>query len=52
MSRTWSTLAFCCSGVVMRVPDSKSMPKFKPRPAMAIAPTTRIAPENEKNHLD
>ena len=51
-SRTWSTEAFCCSGVVIRVPDSKSMPKFRPRPAMASAPAIRIAPENEKNHFD
>ena len=36
----------------MRVPDSKSMPKFSPRPAIAIAPITRITPENEKNQRE
>ena len=51
-SRTCCTLAVRSSGVVMRVPDSKSMPKLMPRPAIAIAPMARIAPEVEKNHFD
>ena len=42
----------CCSGVVIRVPDSKSMPKLIPRPAIASAPAARIAPDIEKNHFD
>ncbi len=36
----------------MRVPDSKSMPKLMPSPAIASAPITRITPEAEKNHFD
>ena len=36
----------------MRVPDSKSMPKFRPSPAIAIAPIAMIRPEVEKNHFD
>ena len=37
---------------MIRVPDSKSMPKLIPSPAMARAPTTRITPENEKNQRE
>ena len=40
------------SGVVIRVPDSKSMPKLIPRPAIAIAPAARITPDIEKNQCD
>ena len=40
------------SGVTIRVPDSKSMPKLMPSVAIAIAPTSRITPENEKNQRD
>ena len=51
-SRTSSTLAACSSGVLIRVPDSKSMPKLIPLPAIASAPTSRITPDIEKNHFD
>ena len=34
---------------MIRVPDSKSIPKSIPSADRAIAPTARIAPENEKN---
>ncbi len=47
-SRTWSTDALRSTGVLIRVPDSKSMPNFSPGPAMASAPITRIMPEIEK----
>ncbi len=40
------------SGVLIRVPDSKSMPKLMPMPAMARAPATRITPDIEKNHFE
>ena len=36
----------------MRVPDSKSMPKFRPLPPIASAPISRITPDIEKNHFD
>ena len=36
----------------MRVPDSKSMPKLIPLPAIASAPISRIMPDIEKNHFD
>ena len=38
--------------VLMRVPDSKSMPKFRPLPPIASAPTSRIIPDIEKNHFE
>ena len=50
--RTWSTLAARVRGAVIRVPDSKSMPKLMPLPAIASAPTSRITPDIEKNHFD
>jgi hypothetical protein len=34
---------------VIRVPDSKSMPKFSPRAEIAIAPAAKMTPEKEKN---
>ena len=37
---------------MIRVPDSKSMPKLIPSVAIAIAPAARIAPENEKNQRE
>ena len=40
------------SSVFTRVPDSKSMPKFRPLPPMASAPMSRITPDIEKNHFD
>src|ERR1019366_8469828 len=36
----------------MRVPDLKSMPKFRPLPPIASAPIARIVPDSEKNHLE
>ena len=50
--RTWSSFAGCTSAVVIRVPDSKSMPKFRPLPPIASAPMSRITPDIEKNHFD
>ena len=50
--RTSSTLAERVSGAVIRVPDSKSMPKLMPLPAIASAPISRITPDTEKNHFD
>jgi hypothetical protein len=40
------------SSVFTRVPDSKSMPKFRPLPPMASAPMSRITPDIEKNHFE
>ena len=40
------------SAAVIRVPDSKSMPKFRPLPPIASAPISRITPDSEKNHFD
>ena len=51
-SRTPFSSAFLTSSVLMRVPDSKSMPKFRPLPPIASAPMARITPEKEKNHFD
>ena len=50
--RTWSTLTGRSSGAVIRVPPSKSMPKFRPLPAIAKAPISMIRPEAEKNHFE
>ena len=36
----------------MRVPDVKSMPKFRPLPPIASAPISRIVPDSEKNHFE
>ena len=47
-----STLAACSSGVTMRVPDSKSMPKLSPSVAIAMAPAAMIAPDAEKNQRE
>ena len=51
-SRTSSSLAERSSGAVIRVPDSKSMPKLRPLPPIASAPISRITPDIEKNHFD
>ena len=40
------------NAVWMRVPDLKSMPRFRPLPPIASAPTSRIVPDSEKNHFD
>jgi hypothetical protein len=45
-------LAACSIGVLIRVPDSKSIPKLIPLPAIASEPITRITPDIEKNHFD
>ena len=37
---------------MIRVPPSKSMPKFRPLPAIANAPMSMITPEAEKNHFE
>ncbi len=47
--RTSSTDVGSASAALIRVPDSKSMPKLRPRVENAIAPTSRIAPDIEKN---
>ena len=52
MSCTWSTVAGLLSAAVIRVPPSKSMPKFRPCTDIAIAQTSRITPDIEKNHFD
>jgi len=36
----------------MRVPDLKSMPKFRPLPPIASAPIKRMQPDSEKNHFE
>ena len=51
-SRTPFSLVDWLSLVFMREPDSKSMPKFRPMPAMASAPTRRMTPDIEKNHFE
>ncbi len=55
----WSASEICVSdglpvanATLARVPDSKSMPKFRPLPPMASAPMSRITPDTEKNHFD
>ena len=45
-------LAGSDSAAVIRVPPSKSMPKFRPLMAMARAQTSRITPDIEKNQRD
>ena len=52
VSRTWSTVAARSSGAVIRVPHSKSIPKFSPWIAIAKAQINRIRPDIEKNHFD
>ncbi len=37
---------------MIRVPDSKSMPKLMPSPAIASAPATRIRPDAEKKNFE
>src|ERR1035441_9905808 len=49
---TWLSEIGFTNAVWMRVPDLKSMPKFRPLPPIASAPTSRIVPDSEKNHLD
>ena len=49
---TAGTVALCLSDTVIWVPDTKSMPKLMPRAPIAIAPTSRIVPDSEKNHRE
>ena len=48
-SRTPSSSVGLASATLIRVPDSKSMPKLSCLVASASAPTSRITPEIEKN---
>jgi hypothetical protein len=52
VSRTCCTVAARCTGVVIRVPDSKSMPSFRPSVEIAIAPASRMRPDIEKNQRE
>jgi thiol-disulfide isomerase/thioredoxin len=52
---TWRTAlssTFCVSATLIRVPDSKSMPKLMPFAPSASAQTSRIVPDALKNHFD
>ena len=51
-SATWASLTGFTKAVWMRVPDLKSIPKFRPFAPIARAPTSRIVPDSEKNHRD
>ena len=51
-SRTSSTVAGRSSAAVIRVPDSKSIPKFSPLAPMARPQIRRIRPDAEKNHFE
>ena len=48
----WLSLTGLTNAVWIRVPDLKSMPKFRPLPPIASAPTSRIVPDSEKNHFE
>src|SRR5947209_6611215 len=50
--RIWDSLAALTRLVVMRVPDVKSIPRCRPRPPMASAPTSRITPDIEKKYFE
>ena len=50
--RTCSTVAGFSSAAVIRVPDSKSIPKFRPFAPIASVQTSRIRPDIEKNQRD
>ena len=39
------------SAAVIRVPEVKSIPRFRPRPPIASAPISRIVPDSEKKYL-
>ena len=52
VSRTCSTVAARSSGAVIRVPPSKSIPKFSPWIAIASAQIKRITPDIEKNQRE
>ena len=43
---------FCVSATLIRVPDSKSMPKLMPFAPSASAQTSRITPDALKNHFE
>src|SRR5213080_1400039 len=50
--RTCCTVAAFCTGVVIRVPDSKSMPSLRPSVEFASAPARMIMPDIEKNQRE
>ena len=51
-SRTAFSSMFCLSWTLIRVPDSKSMPKLMPFEPSASAQTSRITPDALKNHFE
>src|SRR5438067_11907056 len=42
---TWGCVAGLTRLAVIRVPEVKSIPRFRPRPPIASAPTSRITPD-------
>ena len=50
--RTCDSLAVWFRLAVIRVPEVKSIPRFRPLPPMASAPTRRITPDIEKKNLE
>src|SRR5437868_5056202 len=50
--RTWATVAGRWRLAVMRVPDVKSIPKLRPLPPTARAPTSRITPDSVKKYRE
>src|ERR671916_3225832 len=51
-SRMAFSSTFCVSATLMRVPDSKSMPKLMPLDPRASAQTSRMTPDALKNHFE
>src|SRR5450755_2164348 len=49
---TCDALAGAFRLAVIRVPEVKSIPRFRPRPPTASAPISRITPDIEKKYLD
>ena len=52
MSRTCCSVAFVGNSATRRVPEVKSSPRLSPLTPTASAPTSKITPENEKNHFE
>src|SRR5918911_3150652 len=50
--RTWAMLAGRWRLVVIRVPEVKSMPRLRPLPPTARAPTNRITPDSVKKYRE
>src|ERR1700735_2995818 len=48
----WLSLTDLTNAVWIRVPDLKSMPKFRPLPPIASAPIIRMQPDSEKNQRE